>query len=202
MPRGYQRRNWLSLALHPSIAVTMCRSPVLIACLLVTASLPGCALRPLYANGASGQAGQLLSSVDIAPIAGEAGWMLRNALRDRLNAAGTGTARYRVDVRLDDSINGYGVRADDAVTRERRTLRARWQLVDTADGSTVIDASVTSDSGIDVVGSEYATIAAEQTALQRLSESLADQMVARIAQFAGAQRSATPSASTTAAPVG
>lgn len=192
----------LSLARRRSIAVVMRPLPILIASLLVTVPLSGCALRPLYANGASGQAGQMLASVDIAPIAGEAGWLLRNALRDRLNAAGTGTARYRVDVRLDDSINGYGVRADDAVTRERRTLRARWQLVDTADGSTVIDSSVTSDSGIDVVGSEYATIAAEQTALQRLSDSLADQMVARIAQFGGAQRNTAPSASTTAAPTG
>jgi LPS-assembly lipoprotein len=41
-----------------------------------------------------------------------------------------------------------------------------------------------------VVQSEYATIAAEQTALERLSGIVADQIVARVALYA--QRSGTP----------
>ena len=73
---------------------------------------------------------------------------------------------------------------------ERRTLRARWQLVDTANGSTLVDASAASDTGIDVVGSEYATIAAERSALERLADDIARQIVARIAVFA--DRSANP----------
>jgi LPS-assembly lipoprotein len=48
----------------------------------------------------------------------------------------------------------------------------------------VLDATAGSDAGIDVVSSEYATVAAEQTAVERLSEVLADQIVARIALFA------------------
>ena len=108
-----------------------------------------------------------------------------SALRDQLRAAGeSDQTRYRIIVRLDDDISGFGVRSDDSVTRERRTLRARWQLVDTANGSTLVDASAASDTGIDVVGSEYATIAAENTALERLSETVADQIVARVALYA------------------
>ena len=38
-----------------------------------------------------------------------------------------------------------------------------------------------SDAGIDVVSSEYAVIAAEQTALQNLSQDLAQRMVTRVA---------------------
>jgi LPS-assembly lipoprotein len=38
--------------------------------------------------------------------------------------------------------------------------------------------------GIDVVNSEYATIAAEQSALERLSQMVADQIVARVAIYA------------------
>ena len=78
---------------------------------------------------------------------------------------------------------GLGVRADDAITRERRTLRARYKLFD-AGGKLVLDATAGSDVGIDVVSSEYATIAAENTALERLSGIVADQIVARIALFA------------------
>ena len=40
----------------------------------------------------------------------------------RLDTAG-GNARYRLEVELDDQIIGFGVRRDEAVTRERRTLR-------------------------------------------------------------------------------
>ena len=148
-------------------------------------ALGGCGLQPLYGGGMRGPVATTLSSVGVAQIAGEAGWLVRGALRDRLAAAGeTANPRYRIDVRLDDAITGFGVRADDSVTRERRTLRARWQLVDTSTGATLIDDTAGSDAGIDVVGSEYATIAAEQTALERLSQTLADQIVARIAQFA------------------
>jgi LPS-assembly lipoprotein len=48
----------------------------------------------------------------------------------------------------------------------------------------VLDATAGSDAGIDVVSSEYATIAAEQSALERLSGIVADRIVARIALYA------------------
>ena len=74
--------------------------------------------------------------------------------------------------------------ADNAVTRERRTLRARYKLVDAASGTVLLDATAGSDVGIDVVSSEYATVAAEQTALERLAGEVADQIVARLALYA------------------
>jgi LPS-assembly lipoprotein len=156
---------------------------------LVAASLlvGGCGLRPLYANGSKGPVAQVLADVDVAAIEGHNGWLVRNALRDRLQATQGGEGagkRLRLDVRLEDSITGFGVRADDTVTRERRTLRARYQLVDAASGEVLLDATAFSDAGIDVVGSEYATIAAESSALERLSSAVADQIVARLAVFA------------------
>jgi LPS-assembly lipoprotein len=48
----------------------------------------------------------------------------------------------------------------------------------------VVDATAGSDAGIDVVSSEYATVAAEQTAAERLAESIADQIVARLGIYA------------------
>ena len=122
------------------------------------------------------------------PIEGRNGWLVRNALTDRLGAAGS--PKYRLDITLDDRIEGFGVRRDDAVTRERRTLRARYQLVDTANGAVVLDATAGSDAGIDVVSSDYATIAAENTALERLAGTVADQIIGRIALFA--TRTQTP----------
>jgi LPS-assembly lipoprotein len=151
--------------------------------LLAVLLLGGCTLRPLYAGGGSGAVAQSLSSVSIGPIEGRAGWLVRTALEDRLGNNAT-NARYRLEVELDDQISGFGIRRDDAVTRERRTLRARYRLVDASVGTVLLDATAGSDAGIDVVSSEYATVAAEQTALERLSKELADQIVARVALYA------------------
>lgn len=149
--------------------------------------LGGCGLRPLYASGSKGEVAALLSGVDVAAIEGHSGWLVRNALRDRLRATQNGQNSdqpYRLDVRLDDSIEGFGVRSDDSITRERRILRARYQLVDKASGQVILDATAAQDAGIDVVGSEFSTISAESTVLERLASGIADQMVARIAVFA------------------
>lgn len=145
-------------------------------------ALSGCGLRPMYAGGAGGAVAQGLAAVEVPPIQGKAGWLVRNALRDRLGqAGGQGPARYRLDVLLDDKLEGLGLISDDTIGRERRTLRARYQLVDLASGAIVLDASAGSDAGIDVVSSEYATIAAEDTALENLSHEVADRIVARLA---------------------
>jgi len=157
-------------------------------------ALSACGLRPLY-GGPNSAARATLASVQVSPIEGQAGWLVGTAIKDRLAAVDGSAARYRLDVRLDDRITGLGVRRDDSVSRERRTLRARYQLVDLASNMTVLDATAGSDAGIDVVGSEYATIAAEQTALERLSGIVADQIVSRLALYG--QRSAPPSAPTT-----
>ncbi len=105
---------------------------------------------------------------------------MRTALEDRLGASES-TPRYRLEVELDDNITGFGIRGDNAVTRERRTLRARYRLVDAAVGTVLVDDTAGFDAGIDAGASEYATVAAEQTALENLSQVVDDQIVARIA---------------------
>lgn len=144
--------------------------------------LSACGLKPMYAGGASGVVAQGLTGIEVSTIEGKAGWLMRNALVDRLGAGKTsGAAQYRLDVRLDDKVEGLGLLSDDTVARERRTLRARYQLVDIATGEIVLDASAGSDAGIDVVSSEYATIAAENTALENLTRQVADRIVTRVA---------------------
>ena len=155
-----------------------------IAALALLLMLGGCGLRPLYGGGGSGAVAQSLRSVEVAPIGGRAGWLVRTALEDRLQRPEGAPARYRLEVTLDDQIVGFGLRSDDAETRERRTLRARYRLVEAEKGTVVLDATAGSDAGIDVVSSEYAVVAAEQTALDRLSREVADQIVTRLALFA------------------
>ncbi len=157
---------------------------VAVALLFIASAVSGCGLRPLYADGAASPVAATLRSVQVGPIEGQAGWLVRSKLIDRLGASGAGTPTYRLDIVLDDNITAFGIRRDRAATRERRTLRARYQLVSLATGQVVLDATAGSDAGIDIVSSEYATVAAEQTALEHLAETLADQVVARVGLYA------------------
>lgn len=96
--------------------------PLFFASLLLSA----CGLKPMYSGGSQGQVSALLGSITVEPIEGKNGWLMRNALNDRLAVGSSSNGvRYRLVVKLDDQIEGFGVRADDTVTRERRTLRAR-----------------------------------------------------------------------------
>ena len=158
----------------------MARFPILLGALL----LAGCGLHPLYGGGTASPVSATLRSVQVAPIGGQSGWLVRNKLIDRLGESGPGTPRYRLEVTLDDNITAFGLRADRAATQERRTLRARYQLVDAATGAVMLDDTAGSDAGIDIVSSEYATVAAEQTALENLADRVADQIVTRLAVYA------------------
>lgn len=146
-------------------------------------ALSSCGLQPLYGGGSSGAVATTLRNVIVAPVPGRDGWLVYNKLKDRLGEPGESPA-YRLEVDLDDQIIGFGIRSDRAVTRERRTLRARYRLVTVSNGQVVLDATAGSDAGIDVVSSEYATVAAEQTAVERLADVVADQIVARLALYA------------------
>ncbi len=153
--------------------------------LLACMALSGCGLSPLYPGGGTAGVAQGLAAVDVPAIQGRGGWLVKNALDARLgvarNGAGQVTPQYRLDVRLDDSLEALGVLNDDTTSRERRILRARYQLVDLASGTVLLDATAGSDAGIDVVSSEYATIAAEQTALENLALEVADRMATQVA---------------------
>ncbi len=143
-------------------------------------ALPACGLSPMYAGGGSAAVAQGIAAVEVPAIPGQSGWLVRNALQNRLGVAGQTTPQYRLDVRLDDSLEALGVLNDDTISRERRILRARYQLVDAATGEILLDATAGSDAGIDVVSSEYATIAAEQKALENLALELAEQMATQV----------------------
>lgn len=143
----------------------------------------GCGLQPVYSGGSHGVAATTLTEIAIAPIADRAGYLVVAALRDRFGTT-VEQPRFRLEVTLDDQIIGFGVRGDNSISRERRTLRARYRVVAIATGAIVLDATATSDAGIDRVSSDYAVVAAENTALDRLATNLAEQITIRLARFA------------------
>jgi LPS-assembly lipoprotein len=165
------------------------RSLLTLAALL---ALSACGLQPMYAGGSGGAVAQGIAAVDIPAIQGRGGWLVKNALEARLGVAGQSAPQYRLDVRLDDSLEALGVLNDDTTSRERRILRARYQLIDLSTGAVLLDATAGSDAGIDVVSSEYATIAAEQKALENLALVVADRMATQVALTLRAHTAARP----------
>ncbi|MEM7702567.1 MAG: LPS assembly lipoprotein LptE [Pseudomonadota bacterium] len=151
--------------------------------MLLSLALPlaACGLQPMYAGSTGAAVTSGLAAVDVPPIPGRGGWLLRNALVERFEAAGSTTPQYRLDVRMDDALEALGVLNDDTISRERRIVRTRYQLIDLATGEILLDATAGSDAGIDVVSSEYATIAAEQTALENLTKEVAERMTTQVA---------------------
>jgi len=147
--------------------------------LLAGLALAGCNLQPVYSGGSQGPAQTLLGAVEVSPIPDKTGFLVHDRLIQRLQPAEA--PRYRLDVVLDDRIDGFGVRGDNSIIRERRTLRARYRLVELGSGAILLDTTAVADAGIDVVSSEFAVVAAEATALERLSLDIADQIVARLA---------------------
>ncbi len=156
-------------------AVRLVRGPVSAALL----ALAACGLQPVYSGGGSGPVAQALSDIAIAPIPDRAGYLVRNALAQRLGEPAA-TPHLRLEVELDDAIIGFGVRGDNSIARERRTLRARYRVVAVATGVVLLDATAGADAGIDRVSSDYAVVAAETSALDRLAVEVARQIAARI----------------------
>ena len=154
----------------------------LVAAAALLPALAACGLQPMYAGGAASRAVRGLAAVQVEPIAEREGWLVRNALRDKLNPDNVEVApEYRLEVQLDENLEGFGLLTDDTIGRERLTLRARYQLIDIGTGAILLDGTAGSDAGIDVVSSEYATIAAEQTALENLAQDVAARIVTRLA---------------------
>lgn len=147
--------------------------------------LAGCGLQPVYSGGGSGPVATALSDIAVAPIPNRAGFLVENALRDRLGTPAA-TPTLRLEVELDDQITGFGVRGDNSIARERRTLRARYRVVKVATGAVLLDATAGSDAGIDRVSSDFAVVAAENSALDRLAIEVARQIAARIGTVARA----------------
>lgn len=152
---------------------------------LLAALLAGCALAPVYGGGGRSAPAALMADVGVAPIPDRAGFLVRQALEDQLGQR-SDAPLYRLEVTLDDQISAFGLRGDSSAARERRTLRARFRLVLAATNRVVLDDTATADAGIDRVSSNYAVVAAENTALDRLAVAIARQITGRISRYARA----------------
>lgn len=151
--------------------------------LLIGLGLPlaGCGLQPIYAEGQQGVAARSLAMVAVSPIPERSGQMLQAELLRRMQP--TGSPAYRLDVVLEEKIEGFGIRGDESVARERISMIATYRLVDVATDKVVLEDIAKSDAGVDVVRSEYAVVEAERTAAERNAHAVANRIISRLALY-------------------
>ena len=145
--------------------------------------LGSCGLQPVYSGGSTGTVATAMSDIAIAPIANGKGYLVSTALRHELGPV-NGNPQFRIEIELEEQILGFGIRDNNTIAAERITLRARYEVKD-ANGKVLLLATTGSDMSIDnVSSSDYATVAAETSAIERLSIVVAQQIAQRLTLFA------------------
>lgn len=162
--------------------------------LLLATGLAACGFEPMYAPGGPGatatsEAAADLAAIEIAPIRNSdgrdfrLGQQLANALGERLYPSGVNPARYRLELTLRQTREGFGFRPDESVTRYGLRLAADYRLVEIGSNKVVLSESSQTYNSYDVSQSDFATVMAERDMEQRLARDLGDRIVSRLGLF-------------------
>ncbi len=154
--------------------------------LLLGAAVSGCGFHPLYApssGGTPGPAAADMAAIYIPPIAERMGQLIRQALQQRFEGTGTGTAkRYELLVTYGIASEGQAIQRDTSTTRIRLVGSAAFNLRElslahkplTSGTARVLD-------GYNILNQEYFAASLENdSAQERIAQSLADQITLKL----------------------
>lgn len=151
-------------------------------------AVAACGFRPLYAPPAEDVSGEgvyafdIFKSIAIDNIPDRKGQYFRNELVRLLHPGGrSGVARYRLDVRLQESTANLAVQRSAIATRANLTITAHFALRDLQEDTTPVNGDVKTISGYNIFQSEFQTLMAEKGARERALEDLAQQLRIRLA---------------------
>lgn len=122
-----------------------------------------------------------LQAIDVVPIAERRGQILHNLLLDRLNPRGRpANPLYRLTTGVTVAIQGLGVLADATSSRSRVVVTATSTLTGAGDPQ-VFEARAV--SSFNITESDYASLVAEEEAVERALRAIADQLMVDLAAF-------------------
>jgi LPS-assembly lipoprotein len=162
---------------------------------LLCVPLVGCGFTPLYSKAGGANAMAQLSQIHVAAVSDTSGdAYIRDYYRqgrttrlgqifqdglERQMAGNTGSP-YRLQVSIEERIEGLGIRSDESFTRQRISLIAKYELIDIAGNTPLYRGEAKSEIGVDRVASEYATLTAERAAGERNAQLLVRQITAKL----------------------
>jgi LPS-assembly lipoprotein len=151
--------------------------------------LAGCGFYPMYARtagGAPGPAETGLAEISVGPMYERAGQVLRLALQERFERAGTGLPR-RYDLTVAYALAGEGlaIQPDSSVTRVRYTGTATWTLAaQDPQHTTLANGTARAVDGLNVLDEQIFAADLEGEAVQgRMAEAVADQITFQLAAY-------------------
>lgn len=146
--------------------------------------LSACGFEPLYRTADRGaETEQLLSRIEVPPIADRLGQLVRTVLNDRLKPRAAPQPLYAVVVTLTESTQGLAVRRDASATRANLIVNATFTLSDISGGENLLSGKIRSVNGYDILTSDFATLAAEKDARRRGARDVADAIFDRLAIY-------------------
>lgn len=146
------------------------------------AVVSGCGFSPVYQRSPDASATDVLlelAKIDIQNIPDREGQILRNFLSDRIQPRGQAKKTlYVLKTNLSVSSSDLGVQLDETTARSRVNVNASYSLSGNGVNHSFRSRSSSSFSTVDV---EYASLVAEQDAIERSLRLIADDMTVRIA---------------------
>ena len=149
--------------------------------------LANCGFQPLHGSRAGPVAGSTVSDMSyvmVAAIPDRTGQLVRNKLLDRLHAGGMAAKPvFRLIVHLKESREGIAFQQGDSATRFNLRLSARFELVDSRDGASLLKGHTRAIAAYNVVRSDYANLISQRDAQKRAANSVVDGIQNRIAVY-------------------
>jgi LPS-assembly lipoprotein len=157
----------------------------LIVAVLAALLLHGCGFRPLYGNSGDGdRVSRALAQIRVETIADRTGQKLRNFLLDRLNPAGQPSQPlYSLRVTTSVSRTDLGIQRDETATRAVLVLTAQFNLLDAAGKTVLVEGSMQSTNGLNILDSDFATLSSETDAIDRAAREVSDDIRTRLALY-------------------
>lgn len=145
----------------------------------------GTGFRPLYgAAGIGAQAGEKLAEVDITPIPGRVGQVIRNELIfDTTGGGYPAPPVYRLDIALRETVTSTLVRLDGNARGQIYNLDAAFKLIRISDKEVVLTGTSFGRAGFERFTSIFANVRAREDAENRAARTISDDLKARLSAF-------------------
>lgn len=153
------------------------------------ASVAGCGFRPLYAPASSGMAGPAaaeLGAIYVPVLAERSGQLLRQALQQRFEGSGSGTAKkYELNAFLSIISEGQAIQSDSSSSRVRLVGAAPWTLRELSlERPILVQGNSRVLDGYNIINQQFFAATIEnETATRRIASSLADQITLQVSSF-------------------
>ena len=153
-------------------------------CFLIVFLLNGCGFSSIYSTKNHIELPSQFSTVKINQIPDRIGQMVRNELLDLLTPHGPPVSpHYTLQVAIDESKNAFAIQKNAFATRADIRLIGKYQLISFEGSRQLTSGTIYIVSSYDIVSSDFATLASEKNARERVVTQLSEDIRTRLAVY-------------------